>query len=99
MIRLSITLDCWKNSCQGATVVPTMAMIRSIEVELKPPATPGVTEALRIGPTCGWLRMASGIAMKFVTTNTYMNRSQRRKLPVMVMAISARRPSEPRCTC
>jgi hypothetical protein len=27
--------------------------------------------------------------MKLVTTNTYMNRSQRRKLPVAVIAISA----------
>jgi len=43
VMRLSITLDCWKNSCHGATVVPTIAMISSIEVELIPPSTPGVT--------------------------------------------------------
>ena len=30
VIRLSMTLDCWKNSCQGATVVPTIAMISKI---------------------------------------------------------------------
>ena len=34
-------LDCWKNSCQGATVVPTMAIISRTEVELAPPAIPG----------------------------------------------------------
>ena len=33
--------DCWKNSCHGATVVPTIAMISSTEVELAPPAIPG----------------------------------------------------------
>ena len=26
MIRLSTTYDCWKNSCQEATVVPTIPM-------------------------------------------------------------------------
>ena len=42
-----------------------------------------------IEPGCGWLAIASGIATKFVATNTYMNRSQRRKLPVAVIATSA----------
>ena len=36
-------LDCWKNSCQGATVVPTMAMMSRTDVELAPPAIPGRT--------------------------------------------------------
>ena len=33
--------------------------------------------------------IASGIAMKLVTTNTNMNRSHRRKLPVAAIAIRA----------
>ena len=44
VIRLSMTLDCWKNSCQGATVVPTIAMISSTALELTPPCTPGTTK-------------------------------------------------------
>ncbi len=44
VIRLSITLDCWKNSCHGATVVPTIAMISSTAFELTPPCTPGTTK-------------------------------------------------------
>ena len=44
VIRLSMTLDCWKNSCQGATVVPTIAMISSTAFELTPPWTPGTTK-------------------------------------------------------
>ena len=43
VMRLSTTLDCWKNSCQGATVVPTIAMMSSTAVELTPPCTPGTT--------------------------------------------------------
>jgi hypothetical protein len=64
-------------------------MINSIEVEVIPPCTPGVSAWLMIEPGCGWLMIASGIATKFVATNTYMNRSQRRKLPVAVIATSA----------
>ena len=47
--------DCWKNSCQGATVVPTIAMISSTEVEFAPPWMPGMTKcvatlaAVRVG--------------------------------------------------
>ena len=43
VMRLSITLDCWKNSCQGATVVPTIAMISRTAVELAPPGIEGTT--------------------------------------------------------
>ena len=41
VIRLSMTLDCWKKSCHGATVVPTMAMMSSTAVDVTPPWTPG----------------------------------------------------------
>jgi hypothetical protein len=44
VIRLSMTFDCWKNSCHGATVVPTIAMISSTAVEFTPPCTPGTTK-------------------------------------------------------
>ena len=81
-------LDCWKNSCQGATVVPTMAMISSTDLEVNPPSTPGVTNPLKNGPAGGWLRKARGTTRKFTTMKRNMNRSQRRKLPVAVMATS-----------
>jgi hypothetical protein len=44
VIRLSMTLDCWKNSCHGATVVPTIAMTSSTASELIPPWMPGTTK-------------------------------------------------------
>src|ERR1039458_2151596 len=81
-------LDCWKNNCQGATVVPTMAMMSSTEVELKPPLTPGTVSPCRNGPALGWLKMANGITKKLTTTKRYMNRSQLRKLPEAVMRIN-----------
>src|SRR5487761_2185144 len=82
--------DCWKKSCQGATVVSTMEMIRSTEVELYPPCTPGVTKPLKKDPALGWLMNASGTTRKLTTMKTNMNRSQRRKLPDAVIAM---RPS------
>ena len=54
VIRLSTTFDCWKKSCQGATVVPTIAMIRSTDVELTPPATLGTTKPCAIESPLGW---------------------------------------------
>ena len=48
VIRLSITLDCWKNSCHGATVVPTIAMISRIASEVTPPWTPGTNKWYRL---------------------------------------------------
>ncbi len=53
-MRLSTMFDCWKNNCHGATVVPTMAMMSRTEVELNPPATPGITKCLSTGPAWGW---------------------------------------------
>ena len=41
VMRLSTTLDCWKKSCHGATVVPTMAMMSSTAADEAPPAMPG----------------------------------------------------------
>src|SRR5271165_3424110 len=80
-------LDCWKNSCHGAMVVPTMAMMSRTEVELNPPCTPGTTRWWRNDPALGWEMTARGITRRFAKMNTNMNRSQRRKLPEAVMAI------------
>ena len=88
VIRLSITLDCWKNSCQGATVVPTIAMISSTEVEDAPPWIPGTKKSWAIGPMWGCAMKNSGTARKLVNTKMNITRSQRRKLPLAVMATS-----------
>ena len=81
-------LDCWKNSCHGATVVPTIAMIKSTAVEVIPPRAPGIKNPRTIGPAWGWTRITSGMARKFTATKMNMKRSQLRKLPVAVMAIN-----------
>src|SRR5437588_12783407 len=76
--------DCWKNSCQGATVVPMMAMINSTEVEFAPPWIPGTKKPWAIGPARAWAMKNSGIKSTFANTNTNIARSQERKLPVTV---------------
>jgi hypothetical protein len=81
--------DCWKNSCQGATVVPTIAMISSTAVELAPPRIPGEKVCWTMFAMLGCAKITSGTTRKLATTNTYMNRSQLRKLPVAVIAINA----------
>ena len=42
-----------------------------------------------MSPTFGCASTSSGMTRKLATTNTYMNRSQLRKLPVEVIATSA----------
>ncbi len=86
---MSMTFDCWKNSCHGATVVPTMLMISSSAVPSKPPRTEGTTLSWTTMPISGWTISVSGMATRLTTMKPYMKRSQRRKLPVMVTAISA----------
>src|SRR6516164_6059744 len=71
-------LDCWKKSCHGATVVPTMAMIKRTDVELNPPCTPGTRRPCTNADADGWLRKAKGISRKLAKMKTNMNRSQRR---------------------
>ena len=46
-------LDCWKNSCHGATVVPTIAMISSTEVDVTPPSIPGTKKSCATCPPSG----------------------------------------------
>jgi hypothetical protein len=91
-MRLSTILDCWKNSCHGATVVPTMAMTSRTEVELNPPRTPGTRKPWSTEPLwgCPCAYTASGITRKLATMKISMKRSQRRKLPVAVMATRPR---------
>ncbi len=58
VMRLSMTYDCWKNSCQGATVVPTIPMISSITVDSSP-APPGMFGTTKSWANCevfGWAR-------------------------------------------
>src|SRR6516162_167643 len=89
VMRLSTTLDCWKNSCQGATVVPTMAMISSTASELTPPETLGTTKDFAACAHCGCDISSIGICSRVTAMKTNMARSQRRKLPLAMIATSA----------
>src|SRR5450631_3027437 len=81
--------DCWKNSCHGATVVPTTAMISSTAVDVAPPWIPGTKKWWMIVEPFGWAMKNSGTTRKLANTNTNIERSQERKLPVTVIATSA----------
>jgi len=70
-------------------VVPTIAMISRIEVELTPPWIPGTKKSCPIGPALMCAMKNSGISSRLPNTNTNMARSQERKLPLAVMPISA----------
>ena len=89
MILLSTTLDCWKNSCQGATVVPTMAMISRITGACSPPGRPGTTMSCATGPILMGEASTSGMTTTLTAISRYIHRSQRRKLPVTVMQVSS----------
>ena len=86
---MSTTFDCWKYSCQGATVVPTMAKISSAPFEVRPPSMPGSTNPLSAAPGSGWLRTRRGSASRLANRKTNIARSQRRKLPLSVIPISS----------
>src|ERR1700733_5231637 len=77
VMRLSTTLDCWKNSCQGATVVPTMAMISSTASELTPPEMLGTTNDFAACPHCGCDISSIGICASVMAMKTNMARSRR----------------------
>ena len=49
---------------------------------------PGTDQSWKKAPGIGWLKLARGITKKLATMKTNMKRSQRRKLPVAVMATS-----------
>ena len=44
-----------EDDCQGATVVPTMAMMSSRALEFNPPLTCGTRASRTMGPRVGWL--------------------------------------------
>src|SRR5580693_4524355 len=80
VMRLSTTLDCWKNSCQGATVVPTIATISSSTVESSPPGNWGtipLAVCVRVGCTSSTIGMIS----TFTAISTNISASQRRNEP------------------
>lgn len=80
VIRLSTTLDCWKKSCQGATVVPTMETISSSSVESRPPGNCGM-KPLPVSVTLGRDISAIGNITMLIAISPKMNRSQRRNEP------------------
>src|ERR1700761_8467016 len=89
VMRLSTMLDCWKNNCHGATVVPTIAMISSTASELMPPETLGTTNDFAACPHCGCDISSIGICSSVIAMNTNMARSHRRKLPLAMIATRA----------
>ena len=89
VILLSMMLDCWKNSCHGATVVPTMAMISRTASLLIPPWMPGTTRCFAADPQLGWDSSSIGIWTRLTAMNANMARSHRAKDPEAVIAISA----------
>src|ERR1019366_5497108 len=89
VIRLSTMLDCWKNNCQGATVVPTMAMMSSTAADDTPPLILGTTKFRPMVAQRGWESSNSGSWTKLMAMNTNMARSHREKLPDAMIATRA----------
>ncbi|SKU51723.1 Uncharacterised protein [Mycobacteroides abscessus subsp. abscessus] len=73
-------LDCWKNNCHGATVVPTIATINISSSAFKPPGNEG-TKPDAVLLTDGCTRMAMGIITIFIAMRANRNRSHRRNEP------------------
>src|SRR5579872_5377404 len=55
----------WKNSCQGATVVPMIEMISRTPAEETPPRTEGTTKPWAMCDVDRWAWMMSGITTTF----------------------------------
>ena len=82
--------DCWKKSCHGATVVPTMAITRSITVDSGALCgKPGTTKFLATSPIGGWTIPTSGTNSSEKATSVRQRRSKRRKLPVLTAPMTA----------
>ncbi|CNH30640.1 Uncharacterised protein [Mycobacterium tuberculosis] len=79
-MRLSTTLDCWKNSCHGATVVPTIATVNSSTVEFRPPGNCGTSPAA-VAFTVGCAISAIGMISTFTAISRNISPSQRRNEP------------------
>jgi hypothetical protein len=76
-------LDCWKNSCHGATVVPTSATAR----KTTPSCAVAAGAPAAACPRCAQAITASGTAARLATMSRYIARSQPRKLPDAVTTI------------
>src|SRR6516162_6897331 len=79
-MRLSTTVDCWKNNCHGDTVVPTIATTSSSTVELSPPENCGISPPavhFREGCTSSTIGMIS----TFTAISRNISPSQRRNEP------------------
>ena len=70
-------------------MVPTIAMISSTASDEMPPMMVGTTNDLPARPHCGCDISSIGICTRLTAMNTNIARSQRRKLPVAMIAISA----------
>ena len=68
VMRLSITQLCWKNSCHGATVVPTMPITSSITSESFACAGQfGTKKSRDICATGGWIDTSTGTSSRLST--------------------------------
>ena len=77
--RLSAMQLCWKKSCQGATVVPTMAITRNIRSGVSPPGgIPGIRDPRTICPSGGCSRNAIANQARSSRQRNTTVRSQRR---------------------
>ena len=92
VIRLSTTFDCWKKSCHGATVVPTMATMSRAPLEVRPPWMPGTRKPWSTGPRVGWASTTSGTTSALPPRMRNISRSQVENLPVTVMPTRKRAP-------
>ena len=66
-----------------------MPMISRMEVEFAPPAMPGMTKCCATSPIRGWAMKNNGTTSRLAKTNTNIDRSQKRKLPLAVIATRA----------
>src|SRR5580698_5887117 len=77
---LSTTLDCWKNICQGSTVVPATATTSRRMPAFSPPGRLGMAPAADVA-TLAWTKKATGNTTKSRATRPSRKRSQERYDP------------------
>src|ERR1019366_712008 len=69
VMPLSTTDDCWKNSIQGAMVVPILAIRKKNKSPLKPPGKFGTSPSFMICATDGCTRNAAGMQIRLRKQN------------------------------
>jgi hypothetical protein len=96
VIRLSITYDCWKKSCHGAIVVPTMPITSSMTAAMPPVPTlalaalagrSGVVNPVAMAETDGCAIRYSGTSSSEPTQKNIATRSNARNEPVNAVAM------------